>query len=523
MSPKPTSLTRRSVLSALASSAAAAAVLRSPFAHGQSPEPEASPLHDPLRPAFHYLPARNWLNDPCGPIFWRGQYHLFHQYNPHAAVWGDMHWAHATSPDMVHWRRLPVALAPTPGPDSAGCFTGSALLHNGQPAILYTGVEAVPHDQATLSDGTHNFRETQILATPADPNLGSWNKHPQPVVPSPPPGMQVTGFRDPAPFQHAGSQYLVIGSGQRGTGGMALLYRARKLPDGTDDLTQWEYLHPLAQDTTFSPPNTSTAPQADTPNPTKTTPVDTPKDPVDTGEMWECPDFFALGGRHVLIYSTRRITFWQVGDLDPATLRFHATAAGRLDQGRSFYAPKTQLDAHGNRILWGWLAETRPEAEFAAAGWAGMISLPRVLTVSNGELRMRPLPALEQLRTASPGNQIHEFTATLQQQPAAAGPAAPYILRDATGPLLEIRSGDAIALTDETAARTPIDAHLPNSAPLHAFFDNSVLELFLGDNLCFTHRFYRRDPSTPVATLTLPGNRLVVSPRALSLRGIWPV
>ena len=64
---------------------------------------------DPRRPQYHLLPARNWLNDPNGPIYWKGRYHMFFQYNPNAAVWGDMHWAHAVSPDMIHWRHPPVA------------------------------------------------------------------------------------------------------------------------------------------------------------------------------------------------------------------------------------------------------------------------------------------------------------------------------------------------------------------------------------------------------------------------------
>ena len=55
------------------------------------------------------------MNDPNGPIWWKGKYHMFYQLNPHAAVWGDMHWGHAVSPDMVHWQHQPVALAPTPG------------------------------------------------------------------------------------------------------------------------------------------------------------------------------------------------------------------------------------------------------------------------------------------------------------------------------------------------------------------------------------------------------------------------
>jgi beta-fructofuranosidase len=121
---------------------------------------------DPLRPQFHLLPKRNWMNDPNGPIFWRAQYHMFFQYNPNAAVWGDMHWAHAVSPDMIHWKHLPVALAPTPGGyDSEGVFSGSAVDDEGTSTIVYTGVKSIAPEEATLRDVTHNFLETQCLAT----------------------------------------------------------------------------------------------------------------------------------------------------------------------------------------------------------------------------------------------------------------------------------------------------------------------------------------------------------------------
>src|ERR1700721_1299328 len=83
---------------------------------------------DPMRPQFHLLPARNWMNDPNGPIYFNGRYHMFFQYNPFAAVWGDMSWNHAVSSDMLHWSHLPLALTPTPdSPDAYGCFSGSAI------------------------------------------------------------------------------------------------------------------------------------------------------------------------------------------------------------------------------------------------------------------------------------------------------------------------------------------------------------------------------------------------------------
>src|SRR5258708_27947886 len=138
---------------------------------------------DPLRPQFHLLPEKNWMNDPNGPIFWNGMYHMFFQYNPGAAVWGDMHWAHAVSPDMIHWKHLPIALAPTPGSDDAhGCFTGSALDDRGTASIVYTGVKSSTLETATLRDGTHTFREVQCLATSADAQLRTWTKWKNPII-----------------------------------------------------------------------------------------------------------------------------------------------------------------------------------------------------------------------------------------------------------------------------------------------------------------------------------------------------
>ncbi len=334
---------------------------------------------DPLRPQFHLLPAKNWMNDPNGPIFWRGHYHMFFQYNPNSAVWGDMHWNHAVSDDMIHWRHLPIALAPTPnGDDSDGCFTGSAVDDNGTATIIYTGVKSVAADRATLRDGHHNFRETQLLATSKDPNLLTWQKSDKPVI-EPPQDKNLSGFRDPFLFKvptpttsesNAGPWYCGIASGQFKKGGRVLLYESKNLRD-------WKFLHPLAEGQWSGREST---------------------DPVGSGEMWECPDFFPLGKKWVLLYSTAGSVFWVVGDLDPKELVFHSQTRGILDHG-AYYAQKTQLDAKGNRILWGWITEKRPDDQLLLAGWAGCMSLPRILTIADDNtLEMEFAPEVRSLR-----------------------------------------------------------------------------------------------------------------------------
>lgn len=372
---------RRAFLKALGGGAATGLLLpRLSVALGDDADAVA---RDPLRPEYHLMPQRNWMNDPNGPIWWKGQYHLFYQLNPHAAVWGDMHWGHAVSADMVHWKHEPIALGPTPGgADAEGCFSGSAVVFNGRPTFIYTGVQNAAPSETTIHDGSDKLRETQMLATAEDDQLLHWKKRETPIIASPPQGMMVTGFRDPCPWREGDAWYLALGSGEREVGGCVLLYRSH-------DLIHWEYLHKLAQ----GKPNGKVA-----------------ANPCDSGEMWECPDFFTVNGHHVLLYSTEGRVFWATGEYDLQGRRFVPTRTGVIDQG-AYYAPKSFLAPDGRRILWGWIRETRPEAQFSAAGWAGVMGLPRVLTVnSDRELETRPAAEIEKLRGA-----VETKTLTLQQ------------------------------------------------------------------------------------------------------------
>src|SRR5450755_4107218 len=127
----PAQHSRRTFLKNLSSTAAAISIVPAFRPFTATPPNLAT---DPLRPQFHLLPAANWMNDPNGPIFFNGRYHMFYQYDPFGAFWGSMHWAHATSPDMVHWHHEPIGMAPTPGgPDRDGVFSGAIVLDHGMP------------------------------------------------------------------------------------------------------------------------------------------------------------------------------------------------------------------------------------------------------------------------------------------------------------------------------------------------------------------------------------------------------
>jgi len=444
---------------------------------------------DPLRPQFHLLPAKNWMNDPNGPIFWKGQYHMFFQYNPNAAVWGDMHWNHAVSDDMIHWKHLPIALAPTPGwEDADGCFTGSAVNDNGTATILYTGVKATSKERATLRDGHSNFRETQCLATSRDPELLKWEKWKEPVV-QPPDDPNLTGFRDPFLWQNEKTKlwYLGVASGQFKVGGRVLLYRSK-------DLRSWEYLHPLATGRWREKENTN---------------------PVDSGEMWECPDFFPLGKKHVLLYSTAGQVFWEVGELDPKELVFHPQKKGILDHG-AYYAQKTQLDATGNRILWGWITEKRPDSELIAAGWAGCMALPRVVSIGRtGDLLMDVAPQAESLRgkaflrsNIGPAPPVLPDPADIklegisgELQWSTLSERCVFSLEDRDGPWVSVEiAGKGASPATVSTGGVSVQVERGEGLPLvffRLFVDGSVCELICNRKHAFTTRVYRK-PNGPL-------------------------
>ncbi|MFT4113794.1 glycoside hydrolase family 32 protein [Silvibacterium sp.] len=458
---------------------------------------------DPRRPQYHFLPAANWMNDPNAPVYWRGEYHMFCQYNPHAAVWGDMHWAHAVSPDMLHWRQLPVALAPTPGgPDADGCFSGTAVVDGERVGAIYTGVVHVPEAEATLRDGKNSYRETQLLAWADDPHLIHWTKVAEPVVAAPPPGMEVTGFRDPSPWREADGWYMVVGSGVRGKGGAILLYRS-------SDLTHWEYQHELCNGEALG----------------------AAVNPVDSGDMWECPEFFSLGAKHVLIYSTAGKARWMSGELDRQAWRFHPEQHGVLDED-AFYAPKTQRDRDGNRILWGWIPERRPEAEYSAAGWAGLMSLPRVLTLGpDGRLRMRVAPVADALRGAKQelkaGRGARETVRRLTKMTlqGSCGELRCRLRRDAAWSLsLAMANGkDVVTASFDPAMSHAL--HLNHSVlqlsesgeiELAIYVDGSVAETLVNNEAAVTSRFYYDGNTAPDLAL-----RMNLGAEALHEATIW--
>ena len=316
---------------------------------------------DRFRPKYHFLPPGNWMNDPNGTIYWKGRYHLFYQYNPEGAFHGTIHWGHAVSEDLVHWTDLPPALASDPeGPDRDGCYSGTAFVNReGIPTIIYHG----------NPDGI-------CIATAKDEELIDWQKHrANPVIPEPKPGDEYEVRGAPCAWLEGETYHAVTGGISWRPKGIPSKGRDRAFLFSSEDLEHWDYLHPFYEGGEYT----------------------------EGGEDCAVPDFFPLGTKHMLLFASHlRGTQYYIGTYSDK--RFLPERHGRLaygDSGRigSFCEGQTLLDDRDRRILFGRISECRYEDIQRDSGWAGILTLPLVLSLSDeGDLNIEPVAELKQLR-----------------------------------------------------------------------------------------------------------------------------
>ncbi|KAG4178694.1 hypothetical protein ERO13_A10G059000v2 [Gossypium hirsutum] len=340
----------------------------------------SAPANQPYRTGYHFQPPKNWINDPNGVMIYKGVYHLFYQYNPKGAVWGNIVWAHSTSNDLVNWTPHEPAIFPSQPSDINGCWSGSAtILPGGKPAILYTGIDPLN-------------RQVQNLAIPknlSDPYLREWVKSTKNPLMQPTAQNQInsSSFRDPTTaWLGPDNKWRVVIGSKVDQLGLAILYKSK-------DFVNWYQSK-------------------------------TPLHSANTG-MWECPDFYpvpihgqngvdsSLKGpyvKHVLKVSldNTRHDCYTIGSYDnvkdiykPDEGSVEGDSGLRYDYGK-YYASKTFFDDFKNRrILTGWINESSSVADDIKKGWSGVHATPRKIWLarSRKQLVQWPVTEIEKLRT----------------------------------------------------------------------------------------------------------------------------
>ena len=436
---------------------------------------------DHLFPRYHVRPPSGYLNDPNGPIVHDGVFHLYYQCRLTMDQASPVLWGHATSGDLVHWDYHRPAITPHPfAGDRDGAWSGNTVLDDGQIRAFYSGQVAGEPLQRTLSavslDGGYTF------AAPGE------------VIPTAEAG-GLAELRDPFVWKVGDHWQMLLGASD---GDGTAMIRGYNSPD----LHAWTYTGALAQSR-----RTITA-------------------LGDTGEMWECPQVVKAGDHLVAVFGAyaRDAGIMKVYSLpiahdpggeythnatvDPASMRL-------VDHGPNFYAPSVLNDTPDGPLMWGWATEGRQSQWCEAAGWSGMLTLPRLVTRrADGSLASSPPSQLNQLRrgprrvivpgsAAEVGSQF-EFGLTHDSQPTG---TVQLRLDFGRGEHLEITvdyDGGCLSIDRNNASKDsrahrgitemaigePQAMDATADQAIRGFIDGSILELFLPDGQVATTRFY---------------------------------
>ncbi len=491
----------------------------------------ARPYDEPFRPQFHFTPAKNWMNDPNGPIFYKGEYHLFYQYNPSGNDWGHMSWAHAVSNDLLHWQHLPVAI---PEENGVMIFSGSTVVDWHNSSGFCKG--ANPADSSCLVaiyTGHTAKLQTQNLAYSND-NGRTWTKYPgNPVI-----DLHMKDFRDPKVFWHEPTHKWVM------VAALPTLHKVRFF--GSTDLKHWNAL------SDFGPAGSNKG-------------------------VWECPDLFSLplegeiGQTRWLLsininpggISGGSADQYFVGQFDGSKF-VNENPVDRVlwaDYGKDFYASTSFSDIRekdGRRIWLGWLMNWDYAAKAPTDPWRGSLTIPRVLSLNRFpegirlvQRSARELSTLRQNRfiilgrdfTAANGpllaRRIHsdaqEISAEIE---AASSTEAGFRVRVGKVEATTIginwarnevfidrtRSG-AVAFDDKFPGRHtgPLLPANSKRVLLHIFLDRSSVEVFVNDGATvLTDAIFPAHESQGTELYSQGGEAHMVKLEIWTLRSLWP-
>lgn len=322
--------------------------------------------HEQYRLQTHFSPQAKWMNDPNGLVFYKGTYHLFFQHYPKATVWGPMHWGHAVSKDLIHWKQLPIALYP----DKLGyIFSGSVVIDEKNTSGF--GTKANPpmvaifthHDPKGEKIGAINF-QNESLAYSIDEGR-TWTKYKSnPVLKNP----GIKDFRDPKVFWYQpGNKWM-----------MSLATKDRITFYSSPNLKNWKKESEFGQLLGAH------------------------------GGVWECPDLIQLkaGGKNywVLLVSINpggvnggSATQYFVGQFDGHTFTPNSSKIKWIDYGPDNYAGVTFGNTGSRKVFLGWMGNWLYANEVPTVKWRNAMTIPRELSLNSvaGDIYLASKPVKE--------------------------------------------------------------------------------------------------------------------------------
>lgn len=319
-------------------------------------------VNEEFRQKFHFMPEIGWMNDPNGLVFYKGQYHIFYQHYPYNSIWGDMHWGHAVSNDLVSYDYAPIALAPDQE-DETGCFSGGAIVDKVNPEVLHLFYTKHYENNGTII-------ETQGIASSKDGIR--FKKNDKPIIDT----KMVEGYaiksdvRDPIPYYKNGMYYVIIGSKNEKGNGQFILFKSK-------DLKTYQFHDCIEGHELF-------------------------------GSMAECPNLVDIENTNLFLFSKIKYvedlgknineSHYIIGDIDVENKTYDFRKFRDIDSGYHFYAPQTLIDDKNRVIMIAWMEMWGREQVTHELGhnWQGSLTFPRELHIVDDVLYQWPIEEIEQ-------------------------------------------------------------------------------------------------------------------------------
>jgi sucrose-6-phosphate hydrolase SacC (GH32 family) len=480
----------------------------------------------PFRLEYHFTPPRNWTNDPNGLVYYKGEYHLFYQYNPFGTKWGHMSWGHAVSPDLLHWRDLPVALQEE---DGVMVFSGSAVVDEHNSSGLCRNRDSSDRScLVAIYTGHTATRQTQNIASSNDRGR-TWMKYKgNPVL-----DLGLKDFRDPKVMWYAPQKKWVMTA--------ALSDRQKLRFFESRDLIHWKAL------SDFGPAGA-------------------------TGGAWECPDLFELPvtgtaeKRWVLVVNINpggvaggSGTQYFIGRFDGTRFTNENAASQQLwmDYGKDHYAAISYFGVpDSRRVMTGWFSNWQYANDTPETDWRGAMNLPReislVKTPSGIRVRQQPVRELKSLRLpsaiqsgpvgVSAANSLLEkgtAGAKAVEMEIAFDPASAHrfgvavfkgdheqtlvgVDRDRSSVFVDRRNSGLVDFNKHFSCRSDGPIHIGEIVTLHIFLDKSSVEVFANDGeTTVSDRVYPKAASAGSTIFSDGGDVRVRSLKVWRLESVW--
>ncbi len=303
---------------------------------------------------YHFEQKLGFMNDPNGCVYFQNRYHMFFQYNENGKnVW----WGHAVSDDLLHWEELPVALKNDECLGELSCWSGSSIIKDDTLYLFYTAIG---------KNGAARTSKISVAFTKDGVNFEKYENNP--IISTSPLG-QIVHFRDPKVFAYNGKYYMLIATEQDKVGKI-LCYTSF-------DLLHWEYSHEFysSENHYGEGPHSATL---------------------------ECPDFFSLGDKWVLKFSSQkyRTDVLVLGSFNGKDFIPETTENGveiYFDAGKELFAMQSFANMKNKTVLAGWMWNWEKPRQGEYAIRTGTMCIPREFFLKNGKVYNFPVETARNL------------------------------------------------------------------------------------------------------------------------------